>query len=168
MKRLLLACAAFSAVSGCQLLYQAPVLELMDLKMGGVSLSGTTMNAHLKVGNPNFWPVHCVKVTYDLTVEGDKAGNGTYDKEFVIPAGDAIELDFPLSVGWGAALGGLKSALGKGAVETTTKGIITLRAFFGDMQVPYEIRGRLAGEEKDDKPPMRQPPPGNEPPVKSY
>jgi LEA14-like dessication related protein len=157
MKRILAAAAACLALQGCQLLYQPPVLELVDLRMGGLSFEGTTMNARLKVGNPNFWPVHPVKITYDLSVEGEPAGSGVYDKEFEVPAGSTLELDFPLKVKWGAAFGGLRSAFGKGAVETDTRGVITLRAFFGDMDVPYQVKGRISGEkEKDPTAPAAQ------------
>lgn len=149
MRRVLLVAALLVPLTACSLLYRPPVLELTDLTMGSLGFSGTEMVAHLKVGNPNFWDVKTVKITYELTVEGEKAGNGVYDKEFVVPAGGTLKLEFPIKVSWGAALGGLKSAMGKGAINTRTTGIITLRAFFGDLEVPYEIAGRIAGEEKD-------------------
>ncbi len=152
MRRVLLLSLLLLPLTACTLLYRPPVLELTGLRMGSLGFSGTEMVAHLNVGNPNFWDVRTVKITYDLTVEGEKAGNGVYEKEFVVPAGGTMQLEFPVKVSWSAALGGFKGAMGKGAINTRTTGVITLRAFFGDLDIPYEIAGRIAGEEKPGDP----------------
>ncbi|MBI5494404.1 MAG: LEA type 2 family protein [Deltaproteobacteria bacterium] len=153
LRRLRFAIPLLVSLAGCQLLFQSPQLTLTDLRMSGVGLGGTTLTAFLTVRNPNLFDVTTVRITYELVVEDKPAGKGVYDTPFTVPGRGEVPLEFPMQLGWGAALGGLGSAFGKGEINSVTRGVVTTRFFFGDLDVPYEIRSRIADPEKDKAPP---------------
>jgi LEA14-like dessication related protein len=146
--------ALLALLSGCGLLMRQPELTLEQVKMSGLSLSGTTLTAYLQVGNPNFYDVTTQKVTYQLTVEGKPAGEGVLEKSFVVPAGQRIPLEFPVNVSWSAAMGGFRSAMEKGKVDAVTTGIITVKTLMGPVDFPYEVR-TFIGELPDGGAPTR-------------
>lgn len=141
--RWLLLAVGVVGLQGCQLLVQPPQLTLEGVQMGGLGLGGTTLNAHLQVGNPNFYDVKTQKVTYVLTVEGKRAGEGVLDTPFTVPGRKTVPLDFPVQVNWSAAMGGLRTALTNGKIDAVTTGIITLDTWFGALDFPYEVRTHL-------------------------
>lgn len=148
------ALAVAGMLAGCQALMKPPELELTGLQTSALGLDGATLTAQLQVRNPNFYDVKPVRITYDLVVEGAPAGKGVLEKEFVVPAGQKVPLEFPVKVGWGAAMGALKSAFSKGTVESKTTGVITVSTLVGLVEVPYEISGRI---QNGEPPPPPQP-----------
>ncbi|MEW5854546.1 MAG: LEA type 2 family protein [Myxococcota bacterium] len=131
-------------LAGCRdQLLKPPLMELQRLEVTSLGIGGTSLDAHLKVGNGNFYDITTRRVTYTLTIEGQAAGQGVHEKVFTVPANSAADLVIPVSIPWAVALGALRGALEKGQVQAHAQGIITVQTLLGDVDVPYVVEGLI-------------------------
>ena len=87
MKRILFvaASAALVGVGACSKLgsaaFEQPVVNLRDVKIRGVGLSGGNLDVVLSVYNPNHYRLDATRLTYKVNLAGDSISlaNGAID-----------------------------------------------------------------------------------------
>src|SRR6476660_369426 len=115
MRRLVLGAAtvAIAATAACTALgkqaFQQPVVQLKDVTVQGIGLTGGNLAVKLNVFNPNGYRLDATRLTYNLTVGDNNATNlatGVLDSQFTVQSGDSTTVTIPVAftyAGIGAA-----------------------------------------------------------------
>jgi LEA14-like dessication related protein len=147
MKRMGLIAAA-AMLAGCATLgrqaFQNPVVNLRDVKVQGLGVSGGQLEVQLSVYNPNSYRLDATRLTYQVFV-GDSVSlaNGDMETRTTVQAGDSTIVTVPVAFsysGLGAAAGQL---LRTGSVNYRVAGDVTVGSVVGNFTVPYSARGRF-------------------------
>src|SRR6476661_431934 len=103
MRRLMLgaATAAIAVVAGCSTLgkaaFQQPVVNLKDVAVQGVGLTGGQLAVKLNVFNPNGYRLDATRLSYNVQVGDNVAlANGILDSQFTVQSGDSTTVTIPV------------------------------------------------------------------------
>lgn len=147
MRRLMWAGAA-AALMGCATLaqqaFQNPVVNLRDVEVRGLGVSGGQLDVLLSVYNPNSYRLDATRLTYRVFV-GDSIGLATGDVESraTVQAGDSTILTIPVAFTY-SGLGAAASQLFRtGSVNYRVAGDVTVGSVVGNFTVPYSATGRF-------------------------
>src|SRR6476660_2409099 len=113
MRRLGLGVAtiAIAATAACSALgrqaFQQPVVNLKDVAVQGIGLTGGQLAVKLNVYNPNGYRLDATRLSYAVNVGDDvQLANGILDQMFTVQSGDSTTVTIPVSftyAGIGAA-----------------------------------------------------------------
>jgi LEA14-like dessication related protein len=146
--RALLLGVLFAGASGCASLgalgsFVEPVVHFKDLRLTGLGVQGGALDIILTVYNPNRFDLQGVRLTYQLTVDDVRFGEGALDTEFMVRRGDSTDVRLPLSftfVGIGAAG---TQIVQTGAVNYRVNGDLTVATPLGNFTRPYAQNARF-------------------------
>src|SRR4051812_46292749 len=113
MRRMMVAAAGAAMVmsAGCSMLgnaaFQQPGVNLRDVSVQGVGLTGGQLAVKLNVYNPNGYRLDATRLSYSVAV-GDNVNlaTGILDSQFTVQSGDSTIVTIPVSftyAGIGAA-----------------------------------------------------------------
>jgi LEA14-like dessication related protein len=150
MKRVLLvaASAAFVAGAGCSKLgsaaFEQPVVNLKDVKIRGVGLTGGNLDVVLSVYNPNHYRLDATRLTYNVTL-GDNVSlaTGTVDSRFTVQDRDSTTVPIPVTFTYSGIGEAGRQLLQLGAVNYRVQGDVTVGTIVGNFTVPYSSTGRF-------------------------
>src|SRR5882757_2563767 len=150
MRRLMLgaAAAAMTVAVGCSTLgkaaFQQPVVNLKDVAVQGVGLTGGQLAVKLNVYNPNGYRLDATRLTYNVQV-GDNVGlaNGVLDSQFTVQSGDSTTVTIPVSFTYAGIGAAGRQLLNSGAVPYRVNGDVTVGTVVGNFTVPYSSTGRF-------------------------
>src|SRR4051812_47039841 len=170
MRRLMLgaATAAIAITAGCSTLgkaaFQQPIVNLRDVAVQGVGLTGGQLAVRLNVYNPNSYRLDATPLSYNgLVGEGSSGVNlaaGTIDNQFTVQSGDSTTVTIPVSFTYAGIGAAGRQLLNSGAVPYRFNGQVTAGTVFGTFNVADSSTGRftsLCGTSPQCCPPSASP-----------
>jgi len=140
--------AVVAAVAGCSALgrqiFQNPVVNLRDVRVTGVGLTGASLDVVLNVYNPNHYRLDLGRLTYQLNVEGTQLATGTYETSTSFAEGDTTMVRLPISLTYSGIGSAARQLMNSGAVNYTVRGDVGVRTPIGSYTVPYQSTGRYS------------------------
>jgi LEA14-like dessication related protein len=153
MRRLLVgaAAAAITVTVGCSTLgkaaFQQPVVNLKDVAVQGVGLTGGQLAVKLNVFNPNGYRLDATRLSYNVQVGDSGSGvnlaTGTLDSQFTVQSGDSTTVTIPVSFTYAGIGAAGRQLLNSGAVPYRVNGDVTVGTVVGNFTVPYSSTGRF-------------------------
>ena len=151
MRRLALAVAASATVvvGACSALgrqaFQQPVVNLRDVRVRGLGITGGSLDVMLNVYNPNHYRLDATRLTYKVALAGDSVtlATGALDSRFTVQDRDSTTVTIPVSFTYSGIGTAGKSILGTGAVDYHVMGDVTVASSVGNFTVPYSQTGRF-------------------------
>ena len=151
MRRLMLGAAAIAAMVGCSTLgkasFQQPVVNLKDVSVQGVGLTGGQLAVKLNVYNPNGYRLDATRLSYNVQVgdsgNGVSLATGTLDSQFTVQSGDSTTVSIPVSFTYAGIGAAGRQLLNSGAVPYRVNGDVTVGTVVGNFTVPYSSTGRF-------------------------
>jgi LEA14-like dessication related protein len=147
MKKLLLLGAAL-VLAGCATLarqaFQNPIVNLRDVNVRGVGISGGSLDVILSVYNPNNFRLDATRLTYRLFV-GDSVSlaNGDVTTQTTVQAGDSTLVTVPVSFTYAGLGAAARQIFSTGSVNYRVVGDVTVGSAVGNFTVPYSSTGRF-------------------------
>ena len=147
MRKLVLLGAAL-ALAGCATLarqvFQNPIVNLRDVNVRGLGLSGGQLDVVLSVYNPNEFRLDASRLTYRLFV-GDSIGlaNGDIETRTSVQAGDSTLVTVPVSFTYSGLGAAARQLFSTGSVNYRVAGDVTVGSVAGNFTVPYSATGRF-------------------------
>ena len=153
MRRLVLGAAtvAIAATAACSALgkqaFQQPVVQLKDVAVQGIGLSGGNLAVKLNVFNPNGYRLDATRMTYNLTV-GDNSNStnlatGVLDSRFTVQSGDSTTVTIPVSFTYTGIGAAGRQMINTGGVPYRVTGDVTVGTVVGNFTVPFSSTGNF-------------------------
>ena len=153
MRRLMLgaAAAAMAITAGCSTLgkaaFQQPIVNLKDVAVQGVGLTGGQLAVKLNVYNPNGYRLDATRLSYNVQVgdtgSGVNLATGTLDSQFTVQSGDSTTVTIPVSFTYAGIGAAGRQLINSGAVPYRVNGDVTVGTVVGNFTVPYSSTGRF-------------------------
>jgi len=151
MKRLAVVLAASAALAGsaCSMLgkaaFKQPVVNLKDVRVRGLGLTGGSLDVLLSVYNPNHYRLDATRLTYRVRRAGDSitVAHGAMDSRFTVQDNDSTTVTIPVSFSYTGIGAAGKSILNTGAVNYHVLGDVTVGSPVGNFTVPFSSQGRF-------------------------
>jgi LEA14-like dessication related protein len=153
MRRLMLGAtaAAIAVVAGCSTLgkaaFQQPIVNLKDVAVQGVGLTGGQLAVKLNVYNPNGYRLDATRLSYNVQVgdtgTGVNLATGTLDSQFTVQSGDSTTVTIPVAFTYAGIGAAGRQLLNSGAVPYRVNGDVTVGTVVGNFTVPYSSTGRF-------------------------
>ena len=154
MRRVMIgaAAAAMALSAGCSMLgkaaFQQPVVNLRDVSVQGVGLTGGQLAVKLNVYNPNGYRLDATRLSYSVQVGEDNGGGvnlatGILDSQFTVQSGDSTVVTIPVSFTYAGIGAAGRQLLNSGAVPYRVNGDVTVGTVVGNFTVPYSSTGRF-------------------------
>lgn len=139
---LLIPAAATLGCSGIPNNFRDPEIQLSQVIVRGVGLTGGTMDLVVNVRNPNDFDLRGTELQVGFDVEGSHVGDITYRDEFQVRKNDVSTVTLPVRFNWAGVGTAVRSAIGYGDIPYTMRGQATLRTPWGQRVVPFTREGR--------------------------
>jgi LEA14-like dessication related protein len=145
----MVAASAAIAVAGCSTLgkaiFQQPIVNLKNVQIRGVGLTGGSLDVVLGVYNPNHYRLDATRLTYRVMMGGDslQVANGALDSRFSVNDNDSTTVTIPVSFTYAGLGAAGRSILNTGAVSYHVLGDVTVGSPVGNFTVPYSSVGRF-------------------------
>jgi LEA14-like dessication related protein len=146
---MIVAASAAMAVAGCSTLgkavFQQPIVNLKNVQIRGVGLTGGSLDVVLSVYNPNHYRLDATRLTYRVMLAGDslQVANGALDSRFSVNDNDSTTVTIPVSFTYAGLGAAGRSILNTGAVNYHVLGDVTVGSPVGNFTVPYSSVGRF-------------------------
>jgi LEA14-like dessication related protein len=145
------AAAAIAITAGCNTLgraaFQQPIVNLKDVAVQGVGLTGGQLAVKLNVYNPNGYRLDATRLSYNVQVgdggNGVNLATGTVDNRFTVLSGDSTTVTIPVSFTYAGIGAAGRELLNSGAVPYRVNGDVTVGTVVGNFTVPYSSTGRF-------------------------
>jgi len=139
---LALGAAACSAVG--RQAFQEPIVNLRNVSVQGLGLSGGQLEVQLSVYNPNSFRLDATRLTYRVFV-GDTVGlaNGAVDTRTTVQASDSTIVTIPVAFTYSGLGAAARQILQTGSVNYRVAGDVTVGSVVGNFTVPYSATGRF-------------------------
>ena len=140
--------AAIVATTGCSAIgrqaFKQPVVQLRDVRVNGVGLTGGNLDVRLSVYNPNGYRLDATRMSYNVIV-GDSVrfANGTMDTRFTVNGNDSNVVTIPVSFTYSGIGAAGRQLLNTGGVNYRVAGDVVIGTVVGNFTVPYSSTGRF-------------------------
>ncbi|HEY9226492.1 MAG TPA: LEA type 2 family protein [Gemmatimonadaceae bacterium] len=134
---------------GCSTLgraaFEQPVVNLKDVKVRGLGLSGGNMDVVLSVYNPNHYTLDASRLTYTVAMAGDSVtvATGALSDKFTVQTKDSTMVTIPVAFTYAGLGAAGRSILNTGAVNYHVTGEVTVGSPVGSFNVPFSKTGRF-------------------------
>lgn len=119
-----------------------PDVQLDQVVVRGLGLTGGTMDLVVNVYNPNHFTVRGTRMQAGFDVDSVHVGDISYTDEFQMKGSDTTRVVLPLRFTWTGASAALRSALSYGDIPYTMRGQVTIKTPAGDKVIPFTRQGR--------------------------
>ena len=127
--------------------FYRPSVSLRDVKMGGVGITGGSLDVLLNVYNPNTYGLEQPRVRYRVYVDTLPVARGIYDSDLVLDSRDSVKLRVPASFSYlGLGIAG-RALLNTGSLNYRVVGDITVTTPYGRYTFPYDRAGYFSSLE---------------------
>lgn len=148
---LALAVLAMTFLSAC-LGVKKPEVDLENVSVGSLGLSGGTLNVDVRVKNPNTFGVKAQRLNYDLFLRRSGSGEasdtswvsfakGTYDEDIEVGAGQTRTVRIPVNFSYSQLGTAARELLRNGRFDYRAAGDVDVRTTFGSRNVPFRKTG---------------------------
>lgn len=140
--------AFVSLSAGCASLgmlgsFVEPVVNFKDVRLTGLGVQGGALELVLSVYNPNRFDLEGVRLSYQLTVDDVRFGEGALDSRFIVPRGDSTDVRLPLTFTFAGVGAAGRQIVQLGAVNYTVNGDLTVATPLGNFTRPYAQDARF-------------------------
>jgi LEA14-like dessication related protein len=138
-----------SGFAACSVLghaaFQNPVVQLRDVRVRGVGLTGGSLDVLLNVYNPNHYRLDATRLTYRVMLAGDSVtlASGALDNRFTVQDRDSTVVTIPVSFTYAGVGEAGRALMNTGAVNYHVLGDVTVGSPVGNFSVPYSSTGRF-------------------------
>ena len=123
--------------------FKDPVVTFKNVRMGGIGLTGGTLDVILSVYNPNGYRLDASRVTYKVMVDSLDVGAGAMDKHFSVPSNDSAEVVLPLHFSWNGVSAAGRELMQTGTIPYRVLGDLTVGSGVGDFTIQYDRTGNF-------------------------
>ncbi|MBB4638582.1 LEA type 2 family protein [Longimicrobium terrae] len=136
--------------------FRQPEIELENVSIGTLGLTGGSLMVNLRVTNPNPVGVRAEDLRYQLSLRapGDTASSsrnanwipvadGTYDEDVTIRANETRTVSIPVDFSYAELGPAFRSVLRSGRLDYRATGTVRVRAAGASRQVPFRKNGSV-------------------------
>ena len=144
MRRWLTAAIIAAALMGCKTLGSAlhfaePEVQLKEVQITGLGLSGGTLNLALDVYNPNDYRLRSTRLELGIDLEGTHFGDALLETPLELPGQQHTLVAVPVRFEWAGVGAGARGLLARQAIRFGLTGTAYLGTPLGDRRV--QVRG---------------------------
>lgn len=137
---------ALSGVSGCATLKSAfsfhePQLELEEIRITGLGLTGGTFDLVLDVYNPNDYRLRSTRLELSLDLEDVHFGDALIDKPLDLSPVNHSQVIVPVRFEWAGVGAVARGLLQRQAIRYKTTGTVLVDTPIGERRVPLQLSG---------------------------
>ncbi|MEO8879487.1 MAG: LEA type 2 family protein [Gemmatimonadaceae bacterium] len=137
------ALASFSCAGFGRGGFKDPVVTFKNVQVGGIGLTGGTLDVILSVYNPNGYRLDASRVTYKVMVNSLDVGAGALDKHFSVPSNDSADVVLPLRFNWSGVNAAGRELMKTGSIPYRVLGDLTVGSGVGDFTIQYDRTGNF-------------------------
>ena len=138
---------ALLAVAGCatlgRLSFKEPELELQEIDVTGIGLTGGTFDLVFDVWNPNDYRLRSTRLEVGIDLEGTHFGDALLDRPLDLSPTNHTRVVVPVRFEWAGIGAGAKALLTRRAVGYGITGAVLLDTPVGDRRVALTGRGNV-------------------------
>ena len=143
--RRLTALAVWCAVTGCAtfrgLYFREPTVELQEVNVTGLGLSGGTLDLVFDVYNPNDYRIRSTRLEVGLDLEGTHFGDALLERPLALSPEYHSRIVVPVRFEWAGVGAGARALLQRQAIRYALSGAVRLDTPVGDKRVVLRGRG---------------------------
>ncbi len=124
--------------------FYRPSIQLQDVRMAGVGLTGGGMDVVLDVYNPNAYELYSPRVRYRLFVDDVQLATGSYVTDIVVGPRDSARVRVPVTLSYTQLGHASRAVLNRGTLDYRVVGDITVGTPHGRRTASYDRMGRFA------------------------
>jgi LEA14-like dessication related protein len=123
--------------------FKDPVVTFKNVRVGGIGLTGGTLDVILSVYNPNSYRLDASRVTYKVMVDSLDVGAGAMDKRFSVASNDSTDVVLPLRFNWNGVSAAGRELMRNGSIPYRVLGDLTVGSSVGDFTIQYDRTGNF-------------------------
>ncbi len=123
--------------------FRDPVVTFKNVQVGGVGLTGGTLDVILSVYNPNGYRLDASRITYKVMVDSLDVGAGALDRHFSVPSNDSTDVVLPLRFSWNGLGAAGRELVKTGTIPYRVLGDLTVGSGVGDFTIQYDRTGNF-------------------------
>ena len=144
VRRWLAAACAVVALAGCKTLANAlqftePEVQLKEVQITGLGLTGGTLNLALDVYNPNDYRLRSTRLELGIDLENTHFGDALLETPLELPSQQHTLVTLPVRFEWAGVGAGARALLARQAIAFGLTGTAYLGTPLGDRRV--QVRG---------------------------
>ena len=151
MRRMMLAATtmAIAATAACggglaKRSFLQPDVQVRDVKVTALGLTGGSVDVVLNVHNPNNFRLDGTRLSYNLLVDTVRFATGSLDQRMTVEAGKDLEVRVPVNFTYAGVGEAGRQLINMGSVPYRMTGDITVATVLGNYTVPYDRSGRFS------------------------
>lgn len=125
--------------------FTAPTVEVRDVKVRSIGLTGGTLDVTLDLQNPNEYRLDARRITYRFFVDTTQVVSGEVERLVTLEEKGVASITVPVTFGFNELAFAMREYTAKGALNYRVMGEFTLVTPFGSITRPYSGRGRVEG-----------------------
>lgn len=133
------ACATFRAA----LRFEEPQVELEEINITGLSLTGGTLDLVFDVYNPNDYRLRSTRLEVSLDLEDSHFGEALIDKPLDLSPENHSRVVMPVRFEWAGVGAGARALLTRQGVRYALTGAVLVETPLGDRRVALTGRGEV-------------------------
>ena len=137
---------AAAALGACATLRQAlsfaePQIELQEINITGLGLSGGTLDLVFDVYNPNTYRLRSTRMEIGLDLENVHFGDALIDKPLDLSPENHSRVVVPVRFEWAGVGAGARALLSRQAIAFGVTGAVLVETPLGDRRVGLKVQG---------------------------
>lgn len=105
-----------------RLRFEAPDVQLAEVRVTGIGLSGGSLELDLDVFNPNAYELRSTRIAATVDLEGTHFGDAMLERAVALPAESHSTVEIPMRFTWEGVGAGARALLATGSVRYTLGG----------------------------------------------
>ena len=147
-RKFMLVALVMVGAAGCATLgratFKEPIVHFQDAKITGLGITGGSLEVKLSVYNPNGFRLDGTRLTYKLSVDQVKFGEGELADRFQVQEKDSTIVTLPLSFTYAGVGEAGRQLMNTGSVNYRVEGDVTVATPLGNFTRPYDQTGRFS------------------------
>lgn len=135
----LAACATFRAA----LHFEEPQLDLKEINITGLSLTGGTLDLVFDVFNPNGYSLRSTRLQIGIDLEGTHFGDALLERPLDLSAQNHTQVVVPVRFEWAGVSAGARALITRQSVHYGLAGTVLVDTPLGDKQASVHGSGEV-------------------------
>jgi LEA14-like dessication related protein len=121
-----------------------PDVQVKDVKVTALGLTGGSVDVVLNVNNPNNFRLDASRLTYNLIIDTVRFASGSLDQRMTVESGQNLEVRVPVNFTYSGVGEAGRQLINMGSVPYRMTGDFTVATILGNFTVPYDRAGRFS------------------------
>jgi LEA14-like dessication related protein len=148
MRRWIAGVCVAAALAGCKTLgnalhFSEPDVQLKEIQITGIGLSGGTLNLALDVYNPNDYRLRSTRLELGIDLESTHFGDALLETPLELPSQQHTLVTVPVRFEWAGVGAGARALLARQAIRFGLTGTAYLGTPLGDRRVQVHGNGEV-------------------------